>query len=69
MSTVNFLAKNTTDQGNWIGKRGADGYRINGVANSDPAYVGLTFSGDASYTFADPSVRAQGMQKPRAEKQ
>ena len=51
----------TSTQGAWVGKYGADGYVIANGASSFPAYATVSFAGDDRYTWATETADARAL--------
>jgi hypothetical protein len=47
-----FSGQNTTTQGNWIGRFGAQGYDVKGSTASIPSYATIMSAGESSWTWA-----------------
>jgi YD repeat-containing protein len=62
---ASFAGTDTTTQGSWIGKYGADGYTLaGGFGTSLPAYATVSTGGAAEYTWASTTSATQALQKP-----
>ncbi len=51
-ASATYTGLDTTTQGTWSGKYGADGYLIASDATNPPAYASVSLTGDTLYTFA-----------------
>ena len=58
-----FVANDTTTKGTWKGIYGAQGYAIANDATSNPAYAQVTFNGQSSFTWANPTTDVRALQK------
>ena len=61
-ATASFLALDTTTQGNWKGKYGADGYSLMGDGTQNPAYVVPVNSG-SQYVWSSGTSDIRALQK------
>ncbi len=61
--TAAFVKTDITTAGTWKGVYGADGYNVVNDTVNYPAYVTVTPSGNASYTFVASTADIRGMQK------
>jgi len=59
-----FIKTDATTQGSWKGVYGSQGYNVFGDAVSYPAFVTVTPSGKANYTWAGSTTDVRGTQKP-----
>jgi len=50
-AAANFVSMDTTTQGNWQGKYGADGYSVANDSQSIPVYATFAVQNDAPYTW------------------
>jgi len=64
--TASFVKTDTTTQGNWKGTYGADGYNVINDTVRYPTYVGVTPSGNSSYTWTSSTADMRAMQKASA---
>lgn len=62
-STVQFLATDTTTQGNWQGSYGADGKNIIGDTATYPSYAQVNPIGANGYTWAGSTSAARALHK------
>ena len=62
-ATATFVGKDTTTQGNWVGKYGADGYNVQGGTTSYPSYATVSVNGALSNTYANPTTDVRGLKK------
>ena len=58
-----FVANDATTKGTWKGVYGAQGYAIANDATSYPAYAQVTFTGQSSFTWANPTTDVRALQK------
>jgi subtilisin family serine protease len=61
--TAQFLATDTTTQGNWMGAYGADGYNIANDSASLPAYAQMTLTGASAFTWAASTTDSRALQR------
>jgi len=62
VAQVNFVALDTTTQGNWKGKYGTEGYSLMGDATQNPTYVVPSNNG-RQYTWATSTSDVRALQK------
>jgi hypothetical protein len=62
VASATYTGLDTTTQGTWTGKYGADGYLIAKDATSPPAYATVSMAGDALYTWAASTTAASALQ-------
>jgi hypothetical protein len=60
--SATFVPLDTTTQGTWTGHYGADGYIIANDANSPPPYSTVSMTGDAAWTWANPTSDVRALQ-------
>ena len=61
---ASFLSEDTTTEGAWQSKYGADGYSLAGSAQSLPSYGSLSLQGQSSYTWAATTNDPRALQVP-----
>ena len=61
-----FVGTDTTTQGGWKGKYGAEGYNVIMDSTSYPAYAQVSVSGQASYVWNPSTTDARALQKSGA---
>jgi hypothetical protein len=61
-SSVTYAGLDTTTQGTWTGKYGADGYIIANDATNPPTYATVSLTGDTLYTWAAPTTTVSALQ-------
>jgi hypothetical protein len=61
-ASATYTGLDTTTQGTWTGKYGADGYAIANDATNPPAYAKLSFTGDTLFTFAVSTTDPRALQ-------
>lgn len=62
--TAAFLKTDITASGTWTAAYGVDGYNVIGDLTSYPAYVTVTPSGNAMWTWASSTTDTRALQKP-----
>lgn len=65
-SSAAFLGSDTTSQGNWQSKYGADGYSIAGGKQQSAAYASFAVHNDLSWTWAASTSDERALQEPSA---
>jgi hypothetical protein len=64
-ATATFLPpQDTTTEGNWIGKYGADGYSLAMANQNVPAYAAMNVTAKATWAWANPTSDLRGLQLP-----
>ena len=63
---ASFVALDTSTQGNWKSKYGADGYTVVDNAASNPSYAAVTPSGALDYVWSSSTNDARALQKAAA---
>jgi len=61
-SSAKYLGYDTTNQGNWMGQYGADGYLIANKTSNAPAYTSVSLSGNNSYTWTTSTTDPRALQ-------
>jgi hypothetical protein len=61
--SATFLSTDTTTQGSWTGKYGAEGWRIAADATADPSYAGVTFANALNWTWASTTTDLRALTK------
>ena len=61
-NSASFVALDTTTQGSWVGKYGADGYNVIDDWTSYPSYVTVTPSGYSNYVWAPSTTDVRALQ-------
>jgi hypothetical protein len=61
-ATVAYGGLDTTTQGTWTGNYGADGYVIANDTSNLPAYATLSFTGQNTWTWVNPSLDPRALQ-------
>jgi hypothetical protein len=61
-ASATYVGLDTTTQGTWTGKYGADGYLIADDATNPPAYATVSLTGDALYAWAASTSSAIALQ-------
>ncbi len=61
-ASATYTGLDTTTQGTWTGKYGADGYLIASDATNPPAYASVSLTGDTLYTFAASTTDPRALQ-------
>ena len=61
-NAAQYVATDTTTQGNWKTAYGADGYNVIGDTTLYPAYATVTPSGESSYTWAASTTDARALE-------
>jgi len=68
-ATANFVGSDTTTQGNWQGKYGAEGYSVANASQSVPVYASFAPQNQANYTWnpspSDPRALQTGSNASR----
>ncbi len=64
VASATFVKSDTTSQGTWKGKYGADGYNIINYAASYPGYATVSASGNATWTWDSSTSNLPALQKP-----
>jgi subtilisin family serine protease len=66
ITPVTYVGQDTTTQGNWINKYGKLGYDLIDIGSSLPTGVGVSVSGNMTYSWANPapSTATQALQVP-----
>jgi YVTN family beta-propeller protein len=60
--SASYSGLDTATQGAWTSKYGADGYLIANDASKPPAYATVSFTGDATYTWAASTTDVRALQ-------
>jgi hypothetical protein len=61
-TAATYTGLDTTTQGTWTGKYGADGYLIASDATNPPSYATVNLTGDTLYTFAASTTDPRALQ-------
>ena len=62
-STVQFVATDTTTQGNWAAAYGADGYNVIGDTTSYPTYATVMPTGQTAYTWSASTTDVRALER------
>src|SRR5262249_28864626 len=63
---VQFVAADTTTQGNWQGVYGGDGYNVINDAINYPSYAHIAVQGQTQYTFAASTTDTHALERASA---
>ncbi len=61
-SSASYTGLDTTTEGTWTGKYGADGYMIPNDVTSPPAYASVSLTGDNTYTWSSSTTSPSALQ-------
>jgi hypothetical protein len=62
VASATYAGLDTTTQGTWTGKYGADGYIVANDATNPPAYATVSLTGDSLYTWAASTTTVSALQ-------